>query len=405
MAYHGDMRVLVADKFESSGRQGLADAGCEVIYEPELNVDALGEAIARTHADVLVVRSTQVTRAMLEKGNLSLVVRAGAGFNTIDVEAASQRGIWVSNCPGKNAIAVAELAMGLLLAQDRRIVEGASDLRAGKWNKKEYSKARGVFGRTLGLLGCGNIGREVAVRAMAFGMDVCGWSPLFDEEGAAGIGIEKKATPIEVAKSSDVVSIHLALRPDTKRIVDEAFLSAMRPGALLVNTARAEIVDQASLERAVAAGNVRAAVDVFAEEPEGGSGAVSAPLFQLPGVIGTHHIGASTDQAQEAIAAETVRIVATYKETGRAPNVVNLARKSPATHALVIRHYDRVGVLAAVFDGLKRAGINVQETENIVFDGAHAAVARIALSGAPSAEVLESIRSDANVIEVSVVTL
>ncbi|HEX4517260.1 MAG TPA: NAD(P)-dependent oxidoreductase [Polyangiaceae bacterium] len=399
------MRVLVADKFESSGRKGLEDAGCEVVYEPDLKGDALTEAVARTQADVLVVRSTQVNRATLEKGRLSLVVRAGAGFNTIDVEAASQRGIWVSNCPGKNAIAVAELAMGLLLAQDRRIVEGSTDLRAGKWNKKEYSKARGVFGRTLGLLGCGNIGREVALRAMAFGMHVCGWSPLFDEEGAAEIGIEKKVSPIEVAKSSDVISIHLAMRPETKRLVDEAFLSAMRPGALLVNTARAEIVDQHSLERAVAGGHIRAAVDVFAEEPEGGAGDVKSALFELPGVIGTHHIGASTDQAQEAIADETVRIVRVYKETGRAPNVVNLARKSPATHVLVIRHYDRVGVLAGVFDGLKRAGINVQETENIVFDGAHAAVARVHTSSAPSAEVMESIRADANVIEAGVVTL
>jgi D-3-phosphoglycerate dehydrogenase len=399
------MRVLVADKFESSGRKGLADAGCEVIYEAELNGDALADAIASTQAEVLVVRSTHVTRAMLERGKLSLVVRAGAGFNTIDVAAASQRGIWVSNCPGKNAIAVAELAMGLILAQDRRIVDGASDLRAGKWNKKEYSKARGLYGRTLGLLGCGNIGREVALRAMAFGMHVCGYSPIFELEGAHAVGIEKKASPIEVAKASDVVSIHLALRPDTKRLVDEAFLSAMRPGALLVNTARAEIVDQASLERAVSGGHVRAAVDVFAEEPDGGVGSVDSPLFKLPGVIGTHHIGASTDQAQEAIAEETVRIVRLYKETGRAPNVVNVATKSAATHLLVIRHYDRVGVLAAVFDSLKRAGLNAQETENIVFDGAHAAVARIHVSAAPPAEVMEAIRSDPNVIEAGVVTL
>jgi len=399
------MRVLVADKFEASGRKGLADAGCEVIYEADLTGDALADAIVSSQAEVLVVRSTQVTRAMLDRGKLSLVVRAGAGFNTIDVEAASQRGIWVSNCPGKNAIAVAELAMGLILAQDRRIVDGASDLRAGKWNKKEYAKARGLYGRTLGLLGCGNIGREVAIRAMAFGMHVCGWSPIFDLEGAHEVGIEKKATPIEVAKASDVVSIHLALRPETKRLVDEAFLSAMREGALLVNTARAENVDQSSLERAVTAGHVRAAVDVFAEEPAGGTGTVDAALFKLPGVIGTHHIGASTDQAQEAIADETVRIVRTYKDTGRAPNVVNLASKSPATHVLVIRHYDRVGVLATVFDGLKRAGLNAQETENIVFEGAHAAVARIHVSAAPTAEVMEAIRADANVIEVAVVTL
>src|SRR4051812_38916856 len=170
------MRVLVADKFEKSGIDGLAAAGCDVVYEPDLKDDALTEAIRRTRADVLVVRSTQVTGPMLEAGALSLVVRAGAGYNTIDVATASRRGIYVSNCPGKNAIAVAELTFALILALDRRIADTVADLRAGRWNKKEYSKARGLFGRTLGLLGFGSIGREVASRAAAFGMPVIVWS-------------------------------------------------------------------------------------------------------------------------------------------------------------------------------------------------------------------------------------
>ncbi len=129
-----------------------------------------------TKADVLVVRSTEVTRPMLELGSLQLVVRAGAGTNTVDVQAASERGIWVANCPGKNAIAVAELAFGLMLALDRQIVGGTIDLKSGKWNKKEYSKARGLFGRTLGVLGTGTIGREMIGRAKAFGMPVVAWS-------------------------------------------------------------------------------------------------------------------------------------------------------------------------------------------------------------------------------------
>src|SRR2546429_1108403 len=138
------MKVLVADKFEKSGLDGLKAAGCEVAYQPDASGDALTGAIRETAADVLVVRSTQVTAPMLEAGALSLVVRARAGHNTIDVATASQRGIYVSNCPGKNAVAVAELAFGLVLALDRRIPDNVADMRAGKWNKKEYSQARGL---------------------------------------------------------------------------------------------------------------------------------------------------------------------------------------------------------------------------------------------------------------------
>src|SRR5919108_1688066 len=142
------MRVLVADKFEQSGLDGLKAAGCDVVYQPDLKDDALATAIRDTKADVLVVRGTNVTAPMLESGSLALVVRAGAGYNTIDVATASKRGIYVSNCPGKNAIAVAELAFALILALDRRVADNVAELRAGAWNKKEYSKAKGLFGRT-----------------------------------------------------------------------------------------------------------------------------------------------------------------------------------------------------------------------------------------------------------------
>lgn len=400
------MKVLVADKFEDSGKQGLKDIGCDVVYEPDLSGDTLAFKIEETGADVLVVRSTQVTRPMLEKGRLALVVRAGAGYNTIDVEAASERGIWVSNCPGKNAIAVAELAFGLILAADRRIADNTSDLRKGVWNKKEYSKARGLFGQTLGLLGTGSIGAEMITRARAFGMHVVAWDKVLTRERAADLGIGFADSPADVARRSDIVSVHLALNDETRGLLGEAFFTQMKHGALFVNTARAEIVDEATLRNAVEAGRLRAAVDVFEGEPTGASGNVQSALFALPGVIGTHHIGASTEQAQEAIAKETVRIVRVFKDTGRAPHVVNLAKKSPATHMLVLRHFDRVGVLAAVFDKLKGAGINVQETENIVFEGAKAAIARIALSQAPAGNLLTEIRSSTDaIIEATVVAL
>lgn len=398
------MKVLVADKLEDSGLRGLADAGCEVLYQPDVKGDALAEAIAASDAEVLIVRSTEVTRPMLERGRLSLVVRAGAGTNTIDVKAASERGIWVANCPGKNAIAVAELAFGLVLALDRHLVDGAGALRAGKWDKKTYSRARGLFGRTLGLLGTGRIGQEMIARAKAFGMPVIAWSRGLTDARAAALGVTRAATPRDVAAGADVLSVHLALAPETRGLVNEELFAAMRPGSTFVNTSRAEVVDEAALERAVRERGVCAGLDVFVGEPEGGSGAVHAPIFSLPGVIGSHHIGASTDQAQEATAAETVRIVHLYRETRRAPNVVNLAKKSPATHLLVVRHLDRVGVLAAVFDSLKSAGVNVQETENLVFEGAHAAVARISVDQAPSD--LEAVRrSSPHVLDVSVVAI
>jgi D-3-phosphoglycerate dehydrogenase len=405
------MRVLIADKFEQSGIDGLQAAGCEVIYEPEVKDESLVAAVARTGAPVLVVRSTQVTAAVLDAGALSLIVRAGAGVNTIDVAGASARGIYVSNCPGKNAVAVAELAVGLMLAIDRRIPDNVADLRAGTWNKKEYSKARGLLGRTLGLIGFGHIGQETARRARAFGMPVVVWSRRFATNPAEAhqaqeqFGVSVLPTAAAVVAAADVISVHLALSKDTRGFVGADLLAHARPGAFFINTARGEVVDYAALEAAVKAKGLRVGLDVFAAEPAGATGAFSDPIVGLPGVYGTHHIGASTDQAQDAIAAETVRIVTAFKDTGRVPNVVNLARQTPATHMLVVRHRDRPGVLAHVFEQLRAAQVNVQETENIIFDGAQAAVARINLDHAPDEATVAAVRGNPDVLDTQLVAL
>jgi D-3-phosphoglycerate dehydrogenase len=415
------MKVLVADKFEKSGLEGLKAAGCEVIFEPDLKDDGLTEAIRTTGADALVVRSTKVTTPMLDAGRLSLIVRAGAGYNTIDVAGASKRGIYVSNCPGKNAIAVAELAFALMLALDRRVPDNVAELRAGKWNKKEYSKAQGLYGQTLGLLGVGSIGREVIRRAAGFGLNVVVWSRRYQgqagpipaqelrelglEEAARLVSIELAPTPGDVAERADILSVHVALGPDTKGFVGADLLGRMKPGAMFINTARGEVVDHAALAEVVRAKKIRVGLDVFANEPTAATGDFTDELVSLPGVYGTHHIGASTDQAQEAIAAETVRIIRSYKETGRVPNVVNLAKRTPATHMLVVRHRDRPGVLAHVFDNLREANLNVQETENIVFEGAEAAVARINLDGAPGEDVCGRIKQNQDVLDLQVVAL
>jgi len=402
------MQILIADKFEESGRTGLQAIGCDISYQPDLRDDALGEAIGQLKPDVLVVRGTKVTEPMLAAGPIKLVVRAGAGYNTIDVAAASRRGIYVSNCPGKNSIAVAELAFALILSLDRRIADNVIALRRGEWNKKEFSKARGLFGRTLGLVGVGKIGQEMVPRARAFGMPVIAWSRRLTPERAAGLGVEFRATPHDVAREADVISVHVALNPETKGLIGTDFFGAMRPGTYFINTSRGDVVDQSALAEAMRTRGLRVGLDVFASEPASAVSEFSDPIREEQNLYGTHHIGASTDQAQEAIAAETVRIVREFKETGQVPNVVNLARQTPATHRLVVRHLDRPGVLASVLDAIKSEQINVQEMENIVFEGAEAAVARINLDNAPSNEVLERLLAttnhilELNVLEISV---
>lgn len=396
------MRVLIADKFEQSGRDALAGAGFEISYQP--GVKDLCKAVTEFRPDVLVVRSTAVTEPILAAGAIKLVVRAGAGYNTIDVPAASRRGIYVANCPGKNSIAVAELAFGLILALDRKIPDNVASLRAGRWNKSEFSKARGLYGRTLGLIGLGQIGREMVRRAHGFGMNVVAWSRSLSAESAEELGVGWKISPIEAAAASDVVSVHIALNNQTRSLLGAGFFSAMKNGALFVNTARAEVVDQDALARAIREKEIRAALDVYANEPAGGAGEFSDPIAQ--DVYGTHHIGASTDQAQEAIAAETVRIIRTFKEKGKVPNVVNLAKSSPATCSLIVRHLDRPGVLASVLDAISGARINVQEMENIIFEGAEAAVAQINLESEPGSDLLERLRaSNPNILELSLIRL
>jgi D-3-phosphoglycerate dehydrogenase len=401
------MKVLVADKFEASGLEGLKALGCEVLYDPKLEGDALGERLRESRPEVLVVRSTKVTASEIEKAtNLSLIVRAGAGVNTIDLKAASARAIAVSNCPGKNSIAVAELALGLLLALDRRIPEQTADLKAGVWNKTEYGKARGLAGRTLGVVGLGAIGREVVSRARAFGMEVVAWSRSLDVYAAARLGVTRAESLEELARASDAVTVHLALTKETRGLLGLSFFSALKPGALFVNTSRGEIVRQADLEQAITGKGIRAGLDVFEKEPAGGTGAFEDPIVKSPGVIGTHHVGASTEQAQNAIAAETVRIVEAFLTTGEVPNAVNLSDRTPATHLLSVRHRDRVGVLAHIFAELKGAGLNVEQTENVVFAGAEAACARIQINGSPDEELLRKIEAgNADIFSVTLTPL
>jgi D-3-phosphoglycerate dehydrogenase / 2-oxoglutarate reductase len=386
------MKTLIADKFSEAHIHRLNQLGCEVTYKPTAKAEELPGLIAPYK--ILVVRSKKVTTDTLKAADqLALVLRAGAGVNTIDVKTASARGVFVSNCPGKNSIAVAELVFAMLLAIDRRIPENVAALRAHKWNKKEFSKADGIYGKVLGVVGTGQIGREVITRAHAFGLRTIAWSRSLTPGKAEQLGVEPCNTIEDLFRQADIITLHLALKPDTRKLVDAALLALMKPNAIFINAARGEIVDQAALRTALQGGKLRAGLDVFDPEPAEATADFSDPILDLPNFYGTHHIGASTDQAQEAIAAEAIRIIQTFVQTGVVLNCVNLATRTPAKWQLVVRHYDRVGVLAFVMDQIRRAGINIEEVQNVIFDGAAAASCRIQLDVEPAADLLQSVKA------------
>ncbi|MCR4416997.1 MAG: 3-phosphoglycerate dehydrogenase family protein [Ignavibacteria bacterium] len=394
------MKVLIADKFPEKYIEELKNLGLEVIYNPKLGENDLPEAAKEV--DILVVRSTVVNeKTIYESKNLSLIVRAGAGVNNIAIAAANRKGIYVSNCPGKNAIAVAELTIGLMIALDRWIPDNVIDFRNGIWNKDKYSKAQGLYGRTLGIIGVGNIGKEVAKRALALGMNVYGK----DISRIEGVAIKDFSEMDQLLPMCDVVSVHLPLTDQTRNLFDQKMFSYMKDGALFINTSRAEIVDEDALLWAVENKKIRAALDVFKDEPESKSGTVSSKLQSNPNIYVTHHIGASTEQAQNAVAEETVRIIKDYLTSGVIAHWVNRAKITDAKHQLVVKHYDKPGVLASVLNIIREANINIEEIENVIFEGGIVACCTMKLREPLPQELLNQIKNNENILSVSHVAL
>lgn len=325
------MKVLIADKFQDHGAAALREAGCQVIIKPGVKDAALADAVRESGCNILVVRSTKVTPEVLAASpHLEVVIRAGSGYDTIDVDAATARGIRVSNCPGKNAVAVAELTIGLMIALDRRIVDETDDLRRGVWNKKEYSKARGLKGRTLGIVGLGRVGYEVARRAKAFEMNLVYYDVMANNKIEEELGIRRVLFQTLLAES-DFVSLHVPGGAETDHLIGRDELARMKPTAFVINCSRGGVVDESALAHAVASGVIAgAALDVFEIEPTASDVEFKDPIRTAPRVYGTHHVGASTEQAQEAVADEVVKIVRTYVETGRVINCVNPAEPVPS---------------------------------------------------------------------------
>lgn len=386
------MIVTIADKLPEKAIQQLESLGLEVKLEPQLTSSDLDKGL--NDAQILIVRSTIVTESCIQNSpNLSLIIRAGAGVNNIDIKSASSLGIYVANCPGKNAIAVAELTLGLILSLDRFLADNVSDFRKGAWNKASYSKADGLFGKTLGIVGTGQIGKEVIKRGQAFGLKIVAWSRSLTPELAEEMDIEYAGSVMEVAKQCDILSVHLAMNADTKGIISKEVLASMKDGAHFINTSRDGIVDEEALFEELKSGRIRAGLDVFSGEPEGKNGEFTSRFQKLDNVYISHHIGASTEQAQLAVAEDAVDIIRGYVQEGYVRNWLNRCEQTEAPWQLVVRHFDKPGVIANVMSELKQAKINAQELTNVIFDGKKTACCTIQIDTKPSDEIMKSIRT------------
>ena len=398
------VKVLIADKFSDTHLAKLEELGHSVTLNPDLGKDDLPAAVPGY--EVLIVRSTKVTPETIDAGNkLNLVIRAGAGVNTIAVDYAAEKGVFVCNTPGKNAVAVAELAMGLVMAIDRNIPDQVRDLRRGKWRKKRYARTKGLAGRSIGIVGLGAIGLEVAKRAHAFDMEIAvvdrpNRDPLRLHQ-LKRMGTRFEPDLVALAGSCDILSFHVPATPETEGLVSRELLAAMKPGTVIVNTARGSVIDEEALVAAIEEKDLRVGLDVYKGEPGSGDAPFESRLAQHPAVYGTHHIGASTNQAQEAIADAVIEAIESF-QAGSLVNCVNVGAVVGTEQTVTIRHLNVVGVLAGVLGTLREAGLNVEHMENFVLSGRMAASALIHVIGEVPDETIARLEALDNVIAVSV---
>jgi D-3-phosphoglycerate dehydrogenase / 2-oxoglutarate reductase len=324
------MRILVADRLPDRFVEAMERRGHACTVDADLTEASLPTSVAGM--DVVVVRSTRVTAAVFAPANaLQLVVRAGSGTNTIDCDEATRSGVLVANVPGRNSVAVAELTLGLLLAVDRAIPDSTSELRGGRWDKQRFGAVgRGLYGRSLGIVGLGNIGLAVAERAAGFGMRLLAQakgsrSPEASQR-IATLAVELVPDLVTLASRVDVLTLHVPLQSQTRGMVGAEVLDALQPGILL-NTSRAEVVDTEALIARLDTGGLSAGLDVFPDEPTAGTAEWHSPLASHPRVVGTHHVGASTQQAQEAVVDGVIEVISAY-DRGELINVVNAPRRS-----------------------------------------------------------------------------
>lgn len=314
-------RVLICDKLEEAGLDILRTAGIELDNRPGLKGADLVAAIRA--ADAAIVRSgTRITSELLESpGKLRCVVRAGVGVDNIDVPVATRRGVIVMNTPSGNTVSAAEHTIALLLAIARHVPAADASMKAGKWDRGKFLGTQ-VSGKTLGVIGLGRIGREVARRAVGLDMQVIGFDPLVTPEKAAEFGIKAVATREELLPKCDFLTLHIPLLPDTKDFIGGRELALMPKGARLLNVARGGVVNEKALADALTTGHIAGAgLDVFEQEPP----PADSPLVKAPNIVLTPHLGASTVEAQEAVAIEAANLIVDYLKRGVVQCAVNMA--------------------------------------------------------------------------------
>ncbi len=394
------VKILIADKLPEQYIEELKNLNVDVEYNPKLGENDLPEAAK--DKDILVVRSTVVNAKTISSSQkLNLIIRAGAGVNNIDISEANKRGVYVANCPGKNSVAVAELTVGLIISLDRRIPDNVIDFRNGKWNKAEYSKAKGLKGRTIGVIGYGNIGKEVAKRVEALEMKVL----IKDISRVNGKMVKDFSDMNEILPQCDIVTIHLPAIPLTKNLFNKEMFGYMKENALLINTSRADIIDEDAMLDAIKEKNIRVALDVFRDEPEYKQGELKSKLQENPNIYVTHHIGASTEQAQNAVAEEAINIIKNFIKSGTIMHWVNRSQKTDAKYQLVVKHYDKPGVLASIFNIIKEGKINIEEIENVIFEDGIAASCTMKLIKPVTDDMIKKMNEIPDVLSISLAEL
>ncbi len=400
------MKILVADAFSPDGIAEMKKSN-DVTYEPKVVGPEFVKTMGAVQPVVLVVRSKKVTKEAIDANpKLEMVIRAGAGYDTIDVDYCSKKGIYVCNCPGKNSVAVAELAMGLMISIDRRLPENNQLLKEGKWEKGMFADCIGLKGRTVGLLGIGNVGKEVCKRSLAFGMKVVAWDAFISAADIAAMGATKVETAQELAKESDIISVHVPAVKETIKMINKDFLKLLKPNAVLINTARANlVVEEDLIERLNTVKGFWYGSDVFGGEPAEKKAAFDNKLAKHPKVVGTHHIGASTIEAETAIGVEAVRMVKEYAATKKVNNCVNMAMDVKATHCITVKYMSTVGTLAGILAPFTEHKLKIEELHNEVFKDRHACVAGVHFTGdvAKKEDLVAAIAKVAGVLDTTFV--
>ncbi len=384
-------RVLISDALSPAAVAIFKDRGIDVDFQPSLGKDKEKLAAMVDGFDGLAIRSaTKVTAKILEQGkSLKVIGRAGIGVDNVDIPAATARGIIVMNTPFGNSITTAEHAITLMLALARQIPEADASTRAGKWEKNKFLGVE-IFGKTLGVIGCGNVGSIVADRAIGLKMKVIAYDPYLSAERALDLGVEKVELD-QLWRRADFITLHTPLTERTRNIINAETLALTKKGVRVINCARGELVDETALCAALKSGHVAgAAVDVFAEEP-----ATQSPLFGLPNVVCTPHLGASTLEAQENVALQIAQQMSDYLLRGAISNAVNFPSIS-AEEAPKLKPFIALAEKLGSFAGqLTESGIKRLQ---ISYDGAVAQMNTKALTSAAIAGLLRPMLQDVNVV-------